>query len=104
MGPPQFLGPGRVVWVLRVLVLSLLDPESWVLAHSRDHGGGGVPPRRSVTLHSGGRDVCGACGGGCPRGPLFPVPRCVVRPMTFTAARAPHRRSGAYGMASRRRA
>lgn len=68
---PQFLGPGGVVWVLRVLVLSLLDPESWVLPHSRDHGGGGVPPRRSVTLHSGGRDVCGAWGG-LSTGPAIP--------------------------------
>lgn len=69
---PQFLGPGGVVWVLRVLVLSLLDPESWILPHSRDHGGGGVPPRGSVTLHSGGRDVCGACGGGLSTGPAIP--------------------------------
>lgn len=38
---------------------------------SRDLWGGRVPPSRSVTLHSGGRDVCGARGKGSIQGPAM---------------------------------
>ena len=102
---PQFLVLGAVVGCCESWFFPCLDPKTWALPDTRDHGGGWVPPSRSVTLHSGGRDVCGVCvGGRCPQGPLFPVPRCTVRPVTFTAMRAPHRLRGGYGMASRRRA
>lgn len=82
-------------WVLRVLVLSCLDPKTWA---SRTPGITGWlgSSQLSVTLHSGA-GTCGCVWGRYPQGPLFPVPRCTVRPLTFTAMRAPHRLRGGHG-------
>lgn len=57
-----------MVWVLRVLVFPARTRQPGL---SRDLWGGRVPPSRSVTLHSGGRDVCGARGEGSIQGPAM---------------------------------
>lgn len=65
---PNFVDPLGMVWVLRVLVFPARTRQPGL---SRDLWGGRVPPSRSVTLHSGGRDVCGARGEGSIQGPAM---------------------------------
>lgn len=67
-GSPNFVDPLGMVWVLRVLVFPARTRQPGL---SRDLWGGRVPPSRSVTLHSGGRDVCGARGEGSILGPAM---------------------------------
>lgn len=51
-----------------------------------------------------GAGTCAGRGGGCPRGPLSPVPCRAVRPVTFTAVPALHRLEGGPETAFGRRA
>lgn len=89
-GSPNSVDPLGMVWVLRVLVFSCSDPATWALQGSL----GWQSPSQSfchVALRGPGR-VRGE-GGGFDTGARYAL-RYAVRPVTFTAARAPHRVSG----------